>query len=151
MKWLNRTKVRKLLQSVVVLSTLLLVTPSALAATVTGNVTKNGANDEGATVVVTCSYANNSYQRTTQTSSTGHYYTHFRHCPDGTTVNVQATDGQSSGSNTGVMGSSSRSHTVIDVPISNVSVPEFGLITATLAIAGTSLAVYTLRRRHLTV
>jgi hypothetical protein len=122
----------------------------AAAATtdVTGEVTYNGSLVKGAEVTAVC----DGKSKSAKTNSTGQYLITFtsKQCPNGATVNVSASATVSSknetGNNHGKVNPYDNS-TILNIAVVNVTLPEFGLLTATgAALLGSG--AFLLVRRH---
>lgn len=111
---------------------------------VTGVVTNNGHPVSGAHVTVIC---DNNVKKTT-TDGSGTYLVQYKiaKCPKGATVHVTATKSKEGGNNTGI---SNPVTTKLNVALVNVSLPEFGLITAGIATLIAGAAFVVVRRRQI--
>jgi hypothetical protein len=113
---------------------------------VNGTVTYKGNPVKHAHVSVTCG----STTKNVQTDASGAYLAVFsaKKCPKGSTVTVNASkSGDGSGSNTGTVNPEDTDK--LNVAIVNVSLPEFGLLTAGAATVAGGTAFAVVRRRQL--
>jgi hypothetical protein len=109
---------------------------------VSGNITSGGNKVSGATVSVTC----NGHTLSDTSNGGGKYKVMFNNsdCQDSSLVTVVAHKGSQSGSNTGTVNNHKAG---IDVVLASVSVPEFGGMTALIAVAVAGGAYYFMKRR----
>ena len=113
---------------------------------VNGTVTNGGSPVKHATVDVTCG----STTKKVQTDATGAYLAVFKakKCPAGSTVTVTASKKKvGSGSNSGTVNPYDTDR--LNVAIINVSLPEFGLVTAGAATLVGGVAFTVVRRRQI--
>jgi len=111
---------------------------------VTGVVTNGGNPVSGAHVTIIC----DSNVKKTTTDGTGTYLVQYNiaKCPKGAVVHVTATKGKKGGNNTGTANPVT---TKLNIALVNVSLPEFGLLTAGIATLIGGAAFVVVRRRQI--
>ena len=99
-----------------------------------------------AAVTVTCTHGTD-FVRTTTSNGAGVYSVVFpaSQCAVGDLVTVEAVSGSADGSNTGTVDHTGRC--LVNTGIVNVSIPEFGLIAASVAVVG-ALGIFIYRRKN---
>lgn len=140
---------KKLLSALLVASFLSLSVSAGAGATppttgVTGVITENQAPVAGATVTVTC----NGHVEVDTTDAMGSYLVTYlsAQCPFGMTVKVVAQKNGKSGVASGTVQGIT---TKLNLAIVNVSIPEYGLVGATIsAAAGLGVIAYMRRRQQ---
>jgi hypothetical protein len=143
---------KKLLLSILATVGIAVILPvSAFAdggtSTIAGTVTSNGSPVVGANVSVAC----DGHTLTSGTTLGGGYIVTFSSsdCPAGAIATVTANKGGGTDSKTGKVDNLSKSPTVINLAIINVSVPELGALTAAGAAVLGGAAFMMIRRKHL--
>ncbi|HEV2413134.1 MAG TPA: hypothetical protein VGS28_05035 [Candidatus Saccharimonadales bacterium] len=112
--------------------------------TVSGIVTENGKHIKNAQVTVTC----DNHTKHAKTSRSGYYTVTFQNkqCKVNSSVTVSASKGSESGQN---IGKYKMCHSLwLNVALTSVAVPEFGLIEGVIAAIMGSGAFLMIRRRN---
>ena len=137
---------------IILLFVLLSVSVSA-ASFVVGTIYKDGmiAGNElgGANVNATCEGYVEKTTSSNETDFEGDYVIMFvgNNCPDGSNVLIEASYGDMADSSNKVMHGSLVGS--IDMAVGSVSIPEFGTIAAGIALLGSLLGVFVIRKNHL--
>jgi hypothetical protein len=133
---------------------LILMSTAASAVTptlsvVSGKVMDGDSNPvNGANVDVTCTHNGTETMKSSTTGSDGTYKVVFpvANCAVGDNVHMDVTKGDASGSGNGTV--SNTGDCIVDTAIVDITIPEFTVIGATLALVGTIAGFAVMRKRN---